>query len=105
MKDAGRIRIRVTLDAGIADILILMPHPMDNGRTKDEQGRRLPAHFIQQFSVLLNDAPLIEGELNTSIARNPLFSFKAGGIKPGDRLSVNWTDNTGAHRHAETKVP
>jgi len=92
------IRIRAQLQGEIADIRVLMHHPMETGQRRDEAGKAVPVHFIQTFSVNLNGQPLIDGQLNTSISRNPLFSFKAGGIKAGDRLSVQWTDNTGAQR-------
>ena len=92
------IRIRAQLQGEIADIRILMHHPMETGQRRDEAGKPVPVHFIQTFSVSLNGQPLIDGQLNTSISRNPLFAFKAGGIKTGDKLSVHWIDNTGAQR-------
>ena len=98
------IRIRAQLQGEIADIRVLMHHPMETGQRRDESGKPIPVHFIQTFSVKLNGQALIDGQLNTSISRNPLFAFKAGGIKAGDKLSVQWTDNTGAQRQDEITV-
>lgn len=98
---ADAIKMRVHLLGEIADIRILMPHPMETGQRKDDGGQVLPAHFIQTFTVSHNGAPLIEGQLNTAISKNPLFGFKAKGIKPGDKLSVSWTDNKGNKRTDE----
>lgn len=96
-----QIRIRARVKDEITEIRILMQHPMETGLRKDETGQTLPAHFIQVFSVSHNGKPIIDGQLNTSIARNPLFTFKAHGLKAGDRLAVNWQDNIGNRRHDE----
>jgi sulfur-oxidizing protein SoxZ len=47
---------------------------------------------------------LIEGQLNTSISRNPLFSFRAKGLKTGDKVIVTWIDTRGDRRSDETFV-
>jgi len=99
-----QIKIRAQVQGDITDIRILMQHPMETGQRKDEKGQTLPPHFIQTFSVSHNGKPLIDGQLNTSISRNPLFAFKARGIKTGDKLTVSWQDNTGDKRQDETTV-
>ena len=101
---ADAIKIRAQVQGEIADIRILMQHPMETGQRKDEKGETLPVHFIQTFSVLHNGKALIDGQLNTSVSKNPLFAFKARGIKPGDRLTVAWKDNQGDHRQDEMTV-
>lgn len=95
---AEQIKIRAQIQGDITDIRILMQHPMETGQRKDDKGQTLAMHFIQTFSVSLNGKPLIDGQLNTSISKNPLFAFKARGIKAGDKLTVNWLDNTGDKR-------
>lgn len=101
---ADQIKIRAQIQGEIANIRILLQHPMETGQRKDDQGQTLPVHFIQTFSVSHNGKPLIDGQLNTSIAKNPLFAFKARGIKAGDKLSVNWQDNLGDKRQDEITV-
>lgn len=98
------IRIRAQLQGTTADIRILMQHPMETGQRKDESGKAVPMHFIQSFSVKMNGQALIDGQLNTSISRNPLFAFKANNAKVGDKLSVHWLDNTGAQRQDEISL-
>lgn len=98
------IKIRAQIKGEITEIRILMQHPMETGQRKDEDGQTLAAHFIQSFSVSHNSKPMIDGQLNTSIAKNPLFAFKARGIKTGDKLTVNWQDNTGDKRQDEITV-
>lgn len=103
MSDA--IKIRTQTQGEITEIRVLMPHPMETGQRKDDAGKTLPAHFIQTFTVVHNGKPLIEGQLNTSVSKNPLFSFKTRGIKTGDKLAVNWVDNRGAKQQSEITIP
>ena len=101
---AAQIKIRAQIQGETADIRILMQHPMETGQRKDEGGQAVPMNFIQTFTVSLNGKPVVDGQLNTSISRNPLFTFKARGIKAGDKLSVAWTDNLGERRQDEIVV-
>jgi sulfur-oxidizing protein SoxZ len=98
------IKIRAQIQGETADIRILMQHPMETGQRKDENGQTVPMNFIQTFTVFLNGKAVIDGQLNTSISRNPLFTFKAHGIKVGDKLSVAWTDNFGERRQDDSVV-
>lgn len=101
---AEQIKIRTQQQGDITEIRVLMQHPMENGMRKGEDGQVVPAHFIQLFSLSHNGKPLIEGQLNTSISKNPLFMFKARGMKAGDKLLVAWTDNKGLKRQDEVAV-
>jgi len=102
---ADAIKIRAQVQGEITDIRILMQHPMETGQRKDEKGEMVPVNFIQTFSILHNGKPLIDGQLNTSISKNPLFAFKARGIKAGDKLTVAWNDSAGDKRQDEISVP
>ncbi|MEN9480246.1 MAG: hypothetical protein RLZZ298_1641 [Pseudomonadota bacterium] len=101
---ADQIKIRATLQGEISDIRVLMQHPMETGQRKDEKGKTLPTHYIQTFAISHNGQALINGQLNTSVSKNPLFAFKARNIKAGDKLTVNWVDNTGEKRQDEIIV-
>lgn len=101
---ADQIKIRAHIQGDITDIRILMQHPMETGQRRDERGQILAAHFIQTFVIALNEKTLVSGHLNTAVAKNPLFTFRARGIKAGDKLQVSWTDNTGERRQDEIIV-
>lgn len=99
------IKIRATLQGDLTEIRILMQHPMETGQRKDPaSGKTIPAHFIQTFTISANGAPLIEGQLNTSISRNPLFALRAKGLKAGDRIVASWVDSKGDRRSDEAAV-
>ena len=99
-----QIKIRAQIQGDVTEVRILMQHPMETGQRKDDKGQTLPAQFIQSFTVSLNGKPIIDGQLNTSISKNPLFTFKARGVKGGDKLAVTWVDNTGDKRQDEITV-
>ncbi len=99
------IKIRATLQGDITDIRILMQHPMETGQRKDPaSGKLVPAHFIQTFLVSANGKPLVEGQTNTSVSKNPMFAFKAKGLKAGDKIVVSWRDSKGGERSDEAVV-
>ena len=99
------IKIRATQQGDITEIRILMQHPMETGQRKDPaSGQTVPVHFIQTFIISANGKPLIDGQLNTSVSKNPLFAFKARGLKGGDKISVSWMDSKGATRTDEAVV-
>ena len=99
-----QIKIRAQIQGDVTEVRILMQHPMETGQRKDDKGQTLPAQFIQSFTVSLNGKPIIDGQLNTSISKNPLFTFKARGVKGGDKLAVTWADNTGDKRQDEITI-
>src|SRR5574343_130507 len=98
---ADPIKIRAQIQGDVTDIRVLMQHPMETGQRKDDKGQTFPAHFIQTFTVSLNGKTIVDGQLNTSVSKNPLFTFRARGIKSGDKLTVAWIDNTGDKRQDE----
>lgn len=99
MSSSQPIKIRATRQGELTDIRVLMQHPMETGQRKDPaSGKPVPAHFIQTFVIKANGQPLIEGQTNTSVSRNPVMAFKARGLKVGDTISVTWRDNLGGER-------
>lgn len=99
------IKIRATQQGEFTDIRILLQHPMETGRRKDVvTGKLVPAHFIRTFTVSAGDRLLIEGQLNTSVSKNPVFAFRARGLKAGETLVVRWEDNLGERRSDRTLV-
>jgi sulfur-oxidizing protein SoxZ len=101
---AEQIKLRAQIQGEITELRILLQHPMETGQRKDDKGNLLPANFIQTFTVSHNGKPMIDGQLNTSVSRNPLFAFRARGIKAGDKLTVSWLDNLGERRQDEFTV-
>jgi sulfur-oxidizing protein SoxZ len=98
---ADPMKIRATLQGDVADVRVLMSHPMETGQRKDSSGNLVPLHFIQSITAQLNGKTVFEANTTQAISRNPVFAFKVKGAKAGDKLSITWEDNKGDKRTDE----
>lgn len=90
------ITIRTKTQSNKTLVRILLEHPMETGRRRHELTHELvPAHFITEMIVEHNDALALRSKLTTGVSRNPYFSFRLNGVRPGDRISLAWRDTLG----------
>ena len=101
---ADPMKIRVTLQGEVADVRVLMAHPMETGQRKDAAGKLVPMHFIQTITAQLNGKTVFAADVSWAVSRNPVFAFKVKGAKAGDKLSITWQDNTGDKRTDEVVI-
>ena len=101
---ADPMKIRAQLKGDVAEIRVLMAHAMETGQRKDAAGKTVPAHFIQSMTVEVGGKKIVEGQIGTSVSRNPVFGFKMKGAKVGDKVVVSWVDNKGDKRSDEATV-
>lgn len=102
---AEPMRIRATLAGDVADIKVLMNHPMETGQRKDAKtGQLIPAHFIQTVVAQVNGKTVLDAQWSVAISKNPFLGFKVKGAKAGDKVTISWTDNTGDKNSAEATV-
>jgi len=101
---ADPMKIRATVKGDIADVRVLMVHPMETGQRKDASGKLLPPHFIQEVSVSVNGKVVLEGQISQAVSRNPVFSFRLKGVKAGDKLEIAWLDNHGERNRSDTAI-
>lgn len=101
---AEPMKIRATLQGDVADIRVLMAHPMETGLRKDAAGKVIPALFIREISAQLNGKTVFHADISQAISRNPVFAFKVKGVKSGDRLSIHWEDTAGDRRTDEVTI-
>ncbi|HUN68833.1 MAG TPA: thiosulfate oxidation carrier complex protein SoxZ [Burkholderiales bacterium] len=101
---AEPMKIRATLKGDLADIRVLMVHPMETGLRKDANGNIVPMHFIQEIAVRLNGRVMLEGQISQAVSRNPVFSFRLKGVKAGDKLEIAWLDNHGERNQSVTAI-
>jgi len=101
---ADPMKIRAQLKGDVAEVRILMAHPMETGQRKDAAGNTVPPHFIQAMTVEVGGKKVIDGHVGTSVSRNPVFGFKVKGAKVGDKVIVSWVDNKGDKRTDEAAV-
>jgi sulfur-oxidizing protein SoxZ len=101
---ADPMKIRAQMKGDFADIRVLMSHAMETGQRKDNDGKNVPAHFIQTLSVALNGKTVVAGQTGPAVSRNPVFGFKVKGAKAGDKVTVSWVDNKGDKRTDEATI-
>jgi sulfur-oxidizing protein SoxZ len=100
---ADPMKIRARLEGDVADVRVLMAHPMETGQRK-QGGKVVPLHFIQSITATLNGRQVFAADISQAISRNPVFAFKVKGAKAGDKIGITWKDNTGDTRSDETTV-
>lgn len=101
---ADPMKIRAQMKGDVAEVRVLMSHPMETGTRKEADGKLVPAHFIQNMTVALNGKTVISGQIAGSVSKNPVFGFKVKGAKAGDKIAVSWIDNKGDKRTDEAAV-
>jgi sulfur-oxidizing protein SoxZ len=99
------MKIRVALQGDVAEVKVLVSHPMETGQRKDPNTEALiPVHFVQFVTATLNGTPVLEAQWSQAISKNPFLGFRVRGAKAGDRIAVSWTDNKGEKNTIETTV-
>jgi sulfur-oxidizing protein SoxZ len=101
---AEPMKIRATLQGDVADVRILMLHPMETGNRKDAKGDIVPLHFIQNVVVTHNGKVVLDAQWSQAVSRNPFLGLRVKGAKAGDKIGVTWTDNKGDKRSDEATV-
>ena len=101
---AEPMKIRAIVKGDVADIRVLIAHPMETGQRKDAKGAIVPMHFIQSVVVTHNGKTVYDGQWSQAVSRNPVFALRIKGAKVGDKISVTWTDNQGDKRTDEATV-
>ncbi|MAU42399.1 MAG: thiosulfate oxidation carrier complex protein SoxZ [Proteobacteria bacterium] len=96
-------KIRAKAVDGIVDFRMLMRHEMESGLRKDKTGEMVPAWFIKEFRVFLNNEAVLVGFIGPTVSKNPYFKCNFAG-KAGDTVKVSWVDNRGVKRVDEDLV-
>jgi sulfur-oxidizing protein SoxZ len=100
---ADPMKIRATLQGDIADVRILMRHPMETGTRKTASGL-VPMHFIQSVIVQHNGKTVLDAQWSQAVSRDPLLGLRVKGAKIGDKITVSWADNKNDKRTDEVAV-
>ncbi|MEO7056646.1 MAG: thiosulfate oxidation carrier complex protein SoxZ [Caldimonas sp.] len=101
---ADPMRIRATNKDGVTDVRVLMAHPMETGFRKDASGKTVPAHYINDVKASSGGKTVLTAKWGQAISQNPYLQFRFKGAKPGDKVTVTWTDNMGETRTDEATI-
>ncbi|MFC1681175.1 thiosulfate oxidation carrier complex protein SoxZ [Pseudomonadota bacterium] len=87
------------------EVLCLVKHPMETGLRKDSKtGELIPAHFIEMMTFQLNGTTVAEAIMGQGVSKDPLIGISIKGGKAGDKVTVQWKDNTGETGSAESAI-
>jgi sulfur-oxidizing protein SoxZ len=101
---ADPMRIRANMVDGKVEVKVLMSHEMETGQRKDAKGATIPAWFIQSVSATHNGKIVLDAQWGPAVSKNPFLSFRFAGGKPGEKVTVTWTDNKGEKRTDEAVI-
>lgn len=101
---ADPMKIRANMVDGKVEVKVLMSHEMETGQRKDAKGATIPAWFIQNVTATHNGKTVLDAEWGPAVSKNPFLSFRFSGGKPGEKVSVTWTDNKGDKRTDEATI-
>jgi sulfur-oxidizing protein SoxZ len=98
-------KIRARMRDDVAEIRVLIQHPMETGRRTDPlSGLPVPRHFIREIHCLHNGEEVLSADWSWGMARNPYLSYRVLDAKRGDKVAIHWTDNQGLSASVETLV-
>jgi sulfur-oxidizing protein SoxZ len=101
---AKSMKVRAKSKNGVADIKVLITHPMEGGNRKDKKtGKEIEPHFIQEVVFEVNGNPVVTAQLSGGVSKNPYLNCKAA-ANSGDSLKVSWVDNKGGMDSIEDKI-
>lgn len=98
------MKIRASVKDGVTEVKVLMQHEMETGLRKDADGKLVPAWHITNVKAKHNGRIVMEGQFGTAISKNPYLVFRFKGGKQGEKISVDWVDNTGDSRVDEVEI-
>jgi sulfur-oxidizing protein SoxZ len=103
---AEKPRIKVPKDARkgeTIEIRTLLPHVMETGLRRDENGTVIPRKIINTFTCTFNGKPVFSADLGTSIAANPYLQFTAK-VEENGTFRFSWFDDDGTVTTADEEI-
>jgi sulfur-oxidizing protein SoxZ len=102
---ADPMRIRIIRKGNVADVKMLIFHPMETGYRKNTvTGEIVPKHFIKTLLAMHNGVKVLEVQWSRSVSRNPFLHFRVSGASAGDEITIAWEDNFGETGGIEKKI-
>lgn len=99
------MRVKARMKKEMAEVKMLIKHPMETGLRKDKKTDELiPAKFIQEVICKHGDKVVFEANFGRAVSKNPYLAFNFSGAKSGDKISLSWLDNTGATESVEEEI-
>lgn len=103
MSDSMKVRLQKKGDN--VKVKVLINHPMETGQRKDQRtGKLIPAHYINQVTVSVNNKDVLRTRCSGGVSKNPFFGFMVNSAVTNDKITVRWKDNIGESGSAVATV-
>jgi len=100
------MKVKAKLKKGNVSVKVLAKSPMA-GKEEAEK-KKIPVEFITHMRATVNGKMVWEASTGPFLSKNPYMQFvfngAAAGAKKGDKVEVNWVDNTGKTKKASKKI-
>jgi sulfur-oxidizing protein SoxZ len=98
------IKVRAAASGSVAEVRILMSHPMENGLRKGPDGKIVAADFVRALTVTIGGKTYLDAQFGGGISKDPYLGFRANDAKSGDKIVLTFEDNSGAKGSFEASV-
>ena len=99
------VRFRVRLKDNIADVKVMIFHPMETGYRRDKKSKEIiPQHFIHTVKIAHNGKQIMEVHWSRSVSKNPYLNFRVPSASAGDEFMIVWNDNMGQSGIGKTVI-
>jgi len=96
------MKARAKFKKGKVEVKLLAKHPMQSGLVKGKLVKK--AKYITTLSASVNGNSVFNIHTSAGISKDPYFKFYFKGASKGDKIKLNWVDNTGESETATTKI-
>lgn len=87
------MKIKAVVQDNAISVKVLINHPMETGRAKDQSGAIIPAHYITEVTATCKGETVFHAELGPGVSKDPYIAFQFTGAKAGDVVKISWIDN------------
>ncbi|HWQ25647.1 MAG TPA: thiosulfate oxidation carrier complex protein SoxZ [Chlorobaculum sp.] len=98
------MKVKAVAANEVVSVKLLIQHPMETGRRKDQGGNIVPAHFITEVTASHKGQDVFHAEFGPGVSRDPYFAFQFDGAKAGDMLTISWVDNKGSSEKSDFPI-
>ncbi|MEZ0121168.1 MAG: thiosulfate oxidation carrier complex protein SoxZ [Candidatus Reddybacter sp.] len=98
------MKIKAKVKKDITKVKMLIKHPMETGRRKDQDGNVIPGLYITEVSASHNSQPVFYAEVGQAVSKDPYMAFSFKGGMSGDKVSITWIDSSGATGKGEAAI-
>jgi sulfur-oxidizing protein SoxZ len=95
-----KIRVKAKEKEGLVVVKCLIKHPMETGRRKDKDGKKIPEHHLTNITIHYNHKIVFDAEMGTGVSKDPYLSMAFKG-KKGEHFEIHAQDN---QAHSEKKI-